>query len=135
MTYLLDTHYMLWTLADTKKLSARVKEVITNPDHRIAVSAVSFWEVALKSSIGKLEIEGFSPDNLPQACIAVGFEIENLTAGDCSTYHQLKATYHKDPFDRMLIWQAIRNNYTLISVDANVKKYTSEGLQVFTDRK
>src|SRR4051812_11367715 len=135
MTYLLDTHYMLWAITETKKLSSRVKEVVTNPDNRIVVSAVSFWEVSLKSSIGKLEITGISPGDLPQACLAIGFEIENLTAAHSSTYHQLKATYHKDPFDRMLIWQAIRSDYTLISVDTNVKKYASEGLRVFMDRK
>lgn len=135
MMYLLDTHYMLWAITDTKKLATGVKNVITNPDNRIVVSAISFWEVSLKSSIGKLEITGFSPEDLPGACLAVGFEIENLTADDSSTYHQLKATHHRDPFDRMLIWQAIRNNYTLISADSNVKKYTSEGLKVLMNRK
>jgi len=134
MIYLLDTHYMLWAITDTKKLSKDIKDILTNPEHRIIVSAVSFWEVALKSAIGKLEITGFSPENFPGACLQVGFEIESLSAADSSTYHQLKATYHKDPFDRMLIWQAIRNDYTFISVDTNVKKYKSEGLKVFENR-
>lgn len=131
MTYLLDTHYMLWAIADTKKLSAKVKDAITNPENKIIISAISFWEVSLKCAVGKLELAGISPEDLPAACIEMGFEIEKLTAEVSSTYHQLKATYHKDPFDRMLIWQAICNNYTLMSVDANVKKYTSEGLKVF----
>ncbi len=135
MTYLLDTHYMLWAIAESKKLSVRVKDIITNPDHRIVVSAISFWEVSLKNSIGKLDITGLSPEELPDSCLKVGFEIESLTAGDSSTYHMLKATHHKDPFDRMLVWQAIRNNYTLISVDRNVKKYASEGLKVWLDKK
>jgi PIN domain nuclease of toxin-antitoxin system len=130
MTYLLDTHYMLWAITDTKKLSKSIKDVITNPDHRIVVSAVSFWEVSLKSTIGKLEIAGFLPEDLPRACLQMGFDIESLSAEDSSTYHKLKATYHKDPFYRMLIWQAIRNNYTLVSVDGNVKKYVSEGLKI-----
>lgn len=131
MTYLLDTHYMLWAIADSKKLSKRIKDVITNPDHRIIISTISFWEVSLKSSLGKLQIAGFSPEDLPEACLQVGFDIENLSAEDSSTYHKLKATHHKDPFDRMLIWQAIRNDYVLISTDGNVKKYASEGLKVF----
>ena len=135
MTYLLDTHYMLWAISDTRKLSARIKDVITNPDNRIVISTISFWEVSLKSSVGKLDITGFTSADLPAACLTVGFGIESPTAEESSTYHLLKATYHKDPFDKMLIWQAICNNYTLISADANVKKYTSEGLKVFTDRK
>ena len=130
MIYLLDTHYMLWALTETKKISASIRNIITNPDHTILVSAISFWEVSLKSSLGKLQIKGFFPEDLPGACQLMGFEIESLSAEDSSTYHQLKATWHKDPFDRMLIWQAIRNGYTLISSDDNVKKYVSEGLKV-----
>lgn len=130
MTYLLDTHYLLWAITDTKKLSKRIKEVITNPGHRIIISTISFWEVSLKSSIGKLEITGFLPEDLPGICLQLGFEIECLSAEDSSTYHKMKPAYHKDPFDRMLIWQAIRNGYTLISSDSNVKKYTSIGLKV-----
>lgn len=134
MTYLLDTHYMLWTVADTKKLSKNIKELISDPDNTIIVSVVSFWEVSLKRSVGKLNIEGFVSEDLPKACKQMGLEIEVLSVENCSTYHQLKATYHKDPFDRMIIWQAICNNYTLISVDSNVKKYTSEGLKVFSEK-
>ena len=130
MTYLLDTHYMLWAIADSKKLSKSIKDIVTNPEHRIVVSTISFWEISLKSALGKFEISGFSPEDFPVACLQVGFEIESVSAEDSSTYHLLKATYHKDPFDRMLIWQAIRNDYTLISIDSNVKKYKSEGLKV-----
>lgn len=130
MTYLLDTHYMLWTIADTKKVSKNIKEIITNPDHRIVISTISFWEISLKSSIGKLKISGFRPEDIPDACLRTGFDIECLSAEDSSTYHELKAVYHKDPFDRMLIWQAIRNDYILISMNSNIKKYKSEGLKV-----
>lgn len=134
MIYLLDTHYMLWTIANSKKLSKKVKEVITNPDNSIIVSTVSFWEVSLKSSLGKLEITGFVPEDLPEACLKMGFEIVVLSAEDSSSYHKLKAVYHKDPFDRMLIWQAIQNNYSMISMDKNVKKYVSEGLKIWMEK-
>jgi PIN domain nuclease of toxin-antitoxin system len=121
---------MIWAVTDPGKISKRIKEVITNPDNRIVVSAISFWEIALKSSIGKLHITGLSPQDFPQACLQMGFDLESLSAEDTSTYHQLEATYHKDPFDRMLIWQAIRNGYTLISVDSSIKKYATEGLKI-----
>lgn len=134
MIYLLDTHYLLWAIADSKKLSKKVKEVITNAENSIIVSAVSFWEVALKSSMGKLEISGFEPEDLPGACLKVGFEIVALSAEDSSTYHKLKPAYHKDPFDRMLIWQAIQHNYSIISVDANVRKYVSVGLKIWEEK-
>jgi PIN domain nuclease of toxin-antitoxin system len=131
MTCLLDTYHMIWALADTKKLSARVKDAIVNPDNRIIVSSISFWEVSLKSSLGKLSISGFSPADLPGACAETGFEIKSLSPEDASTYHLLKASHHKDPFDRMLIWQAIRNHYTFISADKQIKKYAAEGLKLF----
>jgi PIN domain nuclease of toxin-antitoxin system len=130
MTYLLDTHYLLWAVADTKKIPARIRDILTNPEHNIVVSTISFWEVSLKSSLGKLKITGFSPEDLPDACLQIGFDIEPLSAADSSTYHQLKATHHKDPFDRMLIWQAIRNGYTFISTDDDIRIYMSEGLKV-----
>jgi len=134
MTYLLDTHYMLWAVADTRKISRKIKDVIINPANHIIVSAISFWEVSLKTSVGKLHISGFSPEDLPTACLQMGFVIEDLAAETCSTYHLLQPAYHKDPFDRMLIWMAIKHGYMLISADENVKKYTSEGLKIFTGK-
>ena len=130
MTYLLDTHYMLWALTDTQKLSKKIKDIITYPENRIVISAISFWEVSLKASIGKIELVGFAPEDLPDACMQMGFDIASLGSGESSSYHRLRATYHKDPFDRMLIWMAICNDYTLISADNHVKKYTSEGLRI-----
>ncbi|MBN8850453.1 MAG: twitching motility protein PilT [Sphingobacteriales bacterium 50-39] len=130
MNYLLDTHYMLWTLAETQKLSKKIRDVVTDTENRIIISTISFWEVSLKASIGKLKLEGFSPEDLPDACSQMGFDIVSLGTGESSSYHNLLATHHKDPFDRMLIWLALRNDYILISADDHVNKYTSEGLKV-----
>jgi PIN domain nuclease of toxin-antitoxin system len=121
---------MIWAIMDTKQLSKKIKDLITNPDNEIIVSTISFWEVSLKSALGKFEIDGFTPEDLPDYCLQMGFAIDQLSAHDSSTYHKLKATYHKDPFDRMLIWKAISNSYTFVSADANVKKYVSEGLKL-----
>lgn len=79
-----------------------------------------------------MKIVGFKPEDLPGICTKIGFEIIELPAVDSSSYHHLKASHHKDPFDRMLIWQAIRNGYTLISADEQVSKYRSEGLNILT---
>lgn len=135
MTYLLDTHYMIWAITEPKKLSPEVRKLLTDPDNRIIVSAVSFWEISLKSSIGKLDITGFSPSELPDACLSIGFEIEDLKAAESSTFHLLTAPHHRDPFDRMLIWQAISNDYTLISIDKQIRKYAADGLRLFNEGK
>ncbi len=134
MTYLLDTRYLLWAIADSKKLSKKLKILLADADNKIVVSAVSFWEISLKTSIGKLKISGFNPEDVPALCQTIGFEIQALSAQESSTYHQLQATHHKDSFNRMLIWQAIRNNYTLISADDDVKKYVSSGLKVYQEK-
>jgi PIN domain nuclease of toxin-antitoxin system len=132
MSFLLDTHYLLWAISDPSRISKNIKNIITNPENRVLVSTISFWEVSLKSGLGKLEISGFSPENLPSLCTKIGFEIIVLSPEESSTYHELKATDHKDPFDRMLIWQAIRNNLILISSDVNISRYKSEGLNTIS---
>ena len=130
MNYLLDTHYLLCAIADTGKLSKKMRDIITDPENRIIVSSVSFWEISLKYALGKLTLKGFTPDVLPQACTEMGFEIETLSPFDSSRYHLLTTQYHKDPFDKMLIWQAISNGYTLISSDKQMGQYRSEGLKL-----
>ena len=121
-------------MADTKKLSKNIKDIITDPENRIVVSAISFWEVSLKYSLGKISMKGVLPEQLPDACAQMGFYIEPMSPFDSSRYHQLKAFYHKDPFDKMLIWQAICNRFILISNDKFVEKYRTEGLQLISDK-
>jgi len=130
---LLDTHALIWFTTDSglgKKSEALADKALA--EDCLTVSAISFWEVSLKSALGKLQISGFLPEDLPGACTEIGFEIRPLSHHDSSSYHRLKGIYHKDPFDRLLIWQAIRNDYIFISADDQVKKYASEGLKVLT---
>jgi PIN domain nuclease of toxin-antitoxin system len=134
MKYLLDTHYMLWAIMDSKRISKKLKNVITDPENEIIISSISFWEISLKSALGKLHLQNINPQDLPELCEKMAFSIEPLHASVCSSYHQLSATYHKDPFDRMLIWTAITNNYTLVTADEVVIKYKSEGLKIYAGK-
>jgi PIN domain nuclease of toxin-antitoxin system len=63
-----------------------IKDEVTHPENRIMISTVSFWEVSLKASIGKLELVGFSPEDLPDACIQMGFDIAPLSPEESSSY-------------------------------------------------
>ena len=63
----------------------------------------------------------------------LGFYIDSLSLIDSSSYHQLNASFHKDPFDKMLIWQAICNKYTFISNDSLTEKYQSLGLRLVVE--
>ena len=130
MKYLLDTHYLIWVIADTQKIPRKVRDLIVDRENEILISAISLWEISLKFSLGKLDIYGFSPEDIPSLCNKMGFDLLSLTAKVTSTYHLLEAIHHKDPFDRMLIWEALSNDYVLVSADTNMKKYITSGLKL-----
>lgn len=131
MSFLLDSHTLLWAILDHKKLSPKVISILEDTNNEVFVSAVTFWEISLKYSLGKLDLSGVSPEQLPTLSKEAGFEFLPLLPTESSGYHQLNAHWHRDPFDRMLIWQAITNNLTLLSKDKNVSQYKSVGLKVF----
>ncbi|WP_029287917.1 type II toxin-antitoxin system VapC family toxin [Pedobacter sp. R20-19] len=130
MTYLLDTHVFLWTIIDPKKLSEKAAFVIEDNENAILVSAISLWEISLKYALGKLSLIGLEPNELMSQAKDLGFDLLPLMPESAANYHKLNADWHKDPFDRMLIWQAIQQGITLISKDENISKYRSVGLKV-----
>lgn len=129
MNYLLDTHVLIWLVTDQAKISDLVIKEIDSTKNNVFVSSVSFWEASLKFASGKLELNGFLPQDLPNFIKSVGFELIALSPIDASSYNKLTVSYHKDPFDRMLIWQAIQQNLTLVTKDDRIKQYSSEGLK------
>ncbi len=130
MNCLLDTHTFLWATMSPEKLSQKAREVIVDTDNDILVSVVTFWEVSLKFALGKIELEGITPDDLPDAASQMGFACLSLTPEHAAAFHQLPRLQHRDPFDRMLVWQAIRENVTFISKDAALGQYQAYGLRV-----
>ena len=130
MNYLLDTHIFIWALIDKKKLSPQIIEILENTEHDIFVSAISFWEISLKFGLGKLQLQGLLPTEFPDLAIKTGFKLLDLDANHASNYHFLKGTWHKDPFDKMLICQALKQNFILISNNENIAKYSNVGLRI-----
>ena len=103
-----------------------------DPSHLIYVSAVSFWEISLKYSIGKLDLEGVTPEDFPELVNEEAWEMLPLEAADAAGFHRLPTVGgHKDPFDRMLIHLAIQGGYRFVSKDAAVNDYADQGLMVF----
>jgi PIN domain nuclease of toxin-antitoxin system len=130
MSYLVDTHYLLWSLFAPKKIGKKVKKIFENVEVAKHVSKISFWEISLKYSLGKIELSGIEPDDLVRETIEAGFHVYDIGAEDLASFHRLpKQDGHKDPFDRMLIWQCIRNNLILITADRRIKEYDKYGLQ------
>jgi PIN domain nuclease of toxin-antitoxin system len=131
MNYLLDTHYVLWTLFEPKLLDAQVKEIFSDENQVKYVSGISLWEISLKFSLGKLDFESTNPDEIHQKIVESGFHIISIENELFSSYYKLpKKENHRDPFDRMLIWQAIHNDFIVISKDNKFTQYTEDGLRV-----
>lgn len=130
MKYLIDTHIFLWSLFSPEKLSRRVAKIIKEPGNRIFVSTITFWEISLKFSLNKLELEGITPDELLEFANKMSFELLNLSAEAAASFYHLPRITHKDPFDRMLIWQAIREKMVFISKDRKIADYVAYGLKV-----
>ena len=132
MNYLLDTHTLVWAFSEKQKLSVRVSHILADATNTFFVSAISFWEIALKFSTGKLNIEGILPEELPTLSLEAGFQLISVSPDESATFHRLyKVSNHKDPFDRMLIWQAIQRNLIFITKDDDLGPYETAGLKTF----
>lgn len=131
MKYLLDTHTFIWSIMDSSKLSEKVRTIIENPNNEIFVSGFTFWEIAIKTQIGKMKFENFNILHLPNIATQYGFSIFTPSAYDYVTYNELPLVEsHKDPFDRMLIHSALKNNLILLSKDESFAHYEEFGLQL-----
>ena len=131
MNIILDTHVFLWSLFATGKLSKAVIREVKSTNNDVAVSVVTFWEISLKYALGKLELTGVKPEELPDFAAQMNLEILPITATEASTFHKLPRLSHKDPFDRIIIWQAIQRKMTLVSKDRDFKAYHRFGLRTF----
>jgi len=131
MTCLIDTHTFIWAISDTDKLSRHALEIITNINDDIFVSVISFWEISLKTRIKKFSLEGININALPDFARKMDFNILEMKEQEACTYANLPLKdNHKDPFDRMIIWQAITQNMVLISKDKMFIQYKSDGLKL-----
>jgi PIN domain nuclease of toxin-antitoxin system len=126
----MDTHCFLWSAFSPEKLSKSVRSILLDGDNDIFVSAVSFWEISLKYAIGKLELEGVEPSELIDVAESMGFEIVSLGASESASFYRLPVGEYRDPFDRMLIWQAVNSGKVLISKDIKFSEYKQYGLKV-----
>ncbi len=130
MSYLLDTHAFLWAVFSPNKLSAKARKEIRSAESRICLSTISFWEISLKFALGKIELKNCKPNNMPDIAAQMHIEIIQPTAQETASFYQLPKVKHKDPFDRMIIWQAIQRPLVLISKDADFPEYKEFGLKV-----
>jgi PIN domain nuclease of toxin-antitoxin system len=129
---LIDTHILLWLNFSPEKLSTNLLEQLQDKNHRVSVSVISFWEISLKYQLGKLNLCGVLPQDILSATQQMGIETAALAPEVFTSFYQLPLLDgHKDPFDRLIIWQCIAQNKILVSHDAKLKDYTDFGLKIW----
>ena len=114
-----------------EKLSKKVYEVISDAENEIFLSSISLWEIAIKYQLKKLDLGNLEIYHLPNIADEYNFSILVPEPYDFITYSELPLKKeHRDPFDRLLIHTAIRNNLILISKDKKFEQYKKDGLQM-----
>jgi len=122
MRVLLDTSTFLWVISDAPELSAHARELFVDPGNEVYLSSVSAWEMAIKHALGRLPLpeppERFVPSQRKQ------HGIEPLQLDEEAALHLTRLPLlHKDPFDRMLVCQAIVHNFVILTPDKLVNQY------------
>lgn len=116
--FLLDTNILIWSFSREKALSQKTRTILKDKDYVIYVSVASVWEIELKRKKKFLDV----PGNVLESILEAGFEILNISSahviGSCKL-----PDIHSDPFDRLLIAQALEENLQLITSDKIMKKY------------
>jgi len=121
MRLMLDTHALIWALEGSTRLLKPARRVIADPANEILVSSVCAWEIAIKKSMGKLDV----PDDLIEAIDDAGFIRRPLGFAEAARLGRLPK-HHSDPFDRMLIAHALEERCAVVTRDAQIARYAIE---------
>ena len=122
MRVLLDTHVLLWALAEPRRLDAETRGTIESSDTEVLFSVASIWEIAIKSSLGRAGF-AFDPAEIARAALDTGFAELPVRANAAAFVVRLPRL-HRDPFDRVLVAQAIVEPATLYPADAQLVPYS-----------
>lgn len=118
MQYLIDTHVILWWFTSPEKIKNKAQKIIQDKSNRIFISSASFWEMAIKKSLGRLTL----PHNLLEAVASENFKILPIMPEDGLGVADLPLL-HSDPFDRILVIQAKLNDLIIITSDSKISEY------------
>ncbi|MDP9178786.1 MAG: type II toxin-antitoxin system VapC family toxin [Gemmatimonadota bacterium] len=121
MKLLLDTQLLLWAAGQPERLSATARKQINNPKNELLFSAASLWEIAIKNSLGREDFR-VEPRLLRRGLLDNGYAELPVTSQHAVNIDDL-APLHKDPFDRLLLAQALTEGITLLTSDAQLAQY------------
>lgn len=129
--FIIDTHIFLWLIFNPEKIEKAKLDILKNPKNKIYVTSITFWEISLKYSLGKLELNGFTPDELPHLADEMGIDMIPIDVHTFASFYKLpREESHKDPFDRIIIHKCIDEKITLISKDRKFPEYEKYGLKI-----
>jgi len=122
MQMLLDTHAFLWFIMGDSRISDTARELIQNDSNQPHVSMVSVWEMAIKNSIGKLDLGKPLEQLIPLELAQRGFIVLPISMSHCMAVARLPL-HHRDPFDRLLVAQCLVEDIPLVSTDSQLDAY------------
>lgn len=122
MRVLLDTHVLLWALAEPRRLDRETRATIESGDTEVLFSAASIWEIAIENGLGRSD-SAFDPAEISRAALETGFTELAVRSNAAALVAQLPAL-HRDPFDRILVAQAIVEPATLYTADQQLVPYS-----------
>ncbi|MFO7678730.1 MAG: type II toxin-antitoxin system VapC family toxin [Chloroflexota bacterium] len=123
MPYLLDTHAFLWFIGGDERLPLNLRTLITDPENDILLSIASLWEIAIKTSLGKLSLGKPFTNLIPTQLAANTISVLPISLAALNLVTELPF-HHRDPFDRLIIAQAITENLPILSKDAQFSQYS-----------
>jgi PIN domain nuclease of toxin-antitoxin system len=122
MRLLLDTHYLIWALDDPARLPKAIVPMLEDPSNDVLFSAASIWEIAIKHSLGRADFDK-QPGRISDAACRTGFTPLPVTISDAAAVASLPP-HHRDPFDRLLVAQALAQPARLLTADPMLASYS-----------
>jgi len=127
MKLLLDTHVLIWAIEGYSAAPAVLREAITDPENELYISIAAFWEAAIKISLGKLSVPGGTVGSLFEFARRSGTVVLPLSEDDLRQLERLP-WHHRDPFDRLMIAQALVRGLRFVSADDTVRQYLPDAI-------
>lgn len=124
---LVDTHALLWLIYEPQRLSQKAQALLTNDKTQPYLSVASLWEIAIKVTLKKLELGSSFAGFMSKYVQRSDLQLVAIEPSHVATYSEL-AFFHRDPFDRMIIAQALSEGFPVLSADPNFSKYPVEVL-------
>ena len=122
MRLLLDTHSFLWFILDDPQLSSFARGLIEDPTNAISISPASYWEIAIKIKLGKYALPQPYEQFIGMQLTANGFEILHIEPKHTALLTTLPL-HHRDPFDRLIVAQALKEGISVVSIDSQLDAY------------